>query len=66
MANNDKSSNVDIKKGGQDSNVERGVRIELNESYIPDFQFTPPTPMTPPPPTVDTSSKPQSTGNSGE
>jgi len=46
MPDKDKSLNIDINKGGQDSNIEKGVRTHLNEAYIPDFEFTPPTPDT--------------------
>jgi len=56
MPDKDKSLNIDINKGGQDSNIEKGVRTHLNEAYIPDFEFTPPTPDTPTPIIVDSSS----------
>jgi hypothetical protein len=42
------------KPEGSRNIIEKGVKIDLNESKLPDFKFTPPPP--PPPPQANDSS----------
>jgi hypothetical protein len=49
MPDKDKIPNNDINKGGQNENLQEGYKPDVMKSFIPDFQYTPPTPQTPPP-----------------
>ena len=65
MTDKENPLNTDIGKGGQKPDIEKGNRAELNESYIPDYLFTPPTPQVPPPANSDKSSGSESSGDLG-
>ena len=49
MQNKQNLPNNDLHKDNHGDSVEKGGKPDIMRSYIPDFQYTPPTPSTPPP-----------------
>lgn len=66
MPDKDNFSNNDINKGSQGEELGRSSQPDTMKSYIPDFQYTPPTPSTPPPAQGNSGSENQGSSSSGD